>query len=76
MGACGMSNDLRRKTAEARELEKQLDQFELNGGKITRLGAVASERSGGTETWFDTGESFKESVRKGISRSNDVRRKV
>ena len=72
-----MSNDLRRKSAEVRGLEKQLDQFEMNGGKIQRPGVVESDRSGGSETWFDTtSESFKASVQKGIAKSNDVRRKA
>jgi hypothetical protein len=69
-----MSNDLRRKSAEARELEKLLDQFEMNGGKIQRPGVVESNRSGGSETWFDMGEAYKASVQKGIAKSNDVRR--
>ena len=72
-----MSNDLRRKSAEARELQRDLDAFELAGGSVTKIPVIQSNRSGGSETWFDTtSESFKASVQKGIARSNDVRRKA
>lgn len=70
-----MSNILRMKTAEARSIELDLDRLELSGGKVQAMPIRISGRSGGTEAWFDTGETFKASSRKGAKQSASVRRK-
>lgn len=71
-----MSNILRMKTAEARSIELDLDRFELSGGKVQAMPIRVSGKSGGTEAWFDTGESLKVSARKGAQQSAIVRRKT
>lgn len=71
-----MSNILRMKTEEASEIQAHLDNFKNSGGKVEELPIVQSAKSGGTEAWFDMGESYMESVRRGKSRSSDVRRRL
>ena len=57
----------------SREIEKQLDSFELSNGKVIQVPQGAS----GTpifQTWFSTDEAYRASVAKGGKKGGDVKR--